>query len=304
MGQGGQAQEIVPANLTSVSCPQIGPMALTTPRFYGFSNLSVYNLSKDFVDFVIAPGHTGTIRYIVNRTVVSGTIEGARPNITIVANVTNGMLLSHTSYETVNQTIRPLYMSITKYQNGTVVKYRNSTFAQLMNGTIIIVKKYQNSTVVFNGLAPSQNGTIFIANGSMLTFPNGTKIAFTKNVSNFNILSILPLGKTTIMSYDGCSFNGTFCHRTPESAPHSIRASYTNYSHTGINITFQPWHEVLSLSNFTIVNATISTAANATPGTYLLQTIMSGEYCIGGPFAYLTIGTVPYSGNAPRIGII
>ena len=59
-------------------------------------------------------------------------------------------------------------------------------------------------------------------------------------------------------------------------------------------------YENLSINQSANVTLTITSTANATPGTYLLSTDMSGEACIG-PMTYFTIGNSQYIPKSPPV---
>ncbi len=284
LGQGGQAQEIVPASYTGAACPAGSPGFYSTVTYLKVVKaLSLYNISNQPAGFLIAPGDTGVISFKVS---ISKILFG-QPNVTLkvpILNVSNYISLAHVSHEIVNLTITEANSTVIKYKNGTVI----------FNGVY--------GTIIYNKSILSEvNKNVTIANGSTIIFPNGTKITFTKNIS-FDVLTV-PVGKTTIISYQGCTtvyLSGggkeIGCRGVPKSAPHNVSVGYTNYTHPGVNITLQPEHELLTANQSIIVNATVSVAPNATYGTYLLGIHTSKEYCEG-LFALLTIGYKPYDGT-------
>ncbi len=180
-------------------------------------------------------------------------------------NVSNRIFLSHISNGTVNQTVTPINATITRYGNG---------------------------TFIFNGIKQLPNNTVRLYDGSIILFSNGTKITLVEN-SIFSAPARFPLGKTTItLGYTVCynlppgaRFLGegliSECYGSPISNKLPSKISYTNYTYSGINITFLPKNELLSPNQSASVNATISVGANATVGTYLLHTYMSGACCEG-----------------------
>ncbi len=274
LGQGGQAQEIVPASYGGSSCPTALIGVYTFVKYLGTAGgIKTYNISNQPTGFLVQPGHTGVISFLVYR---QGLNLHNNTRNAPTANISNNIYLMHISREIVNQSITQI------------------------NALLI---KYQNNTVTYNGSIPHRNGNITVYNGSTITFPNGTELTLTKNTS-FTVKS-LPIGETKIALYRGCTAvhlqgpgggEEIGCHDVSKYAPHSVSIVFTNYTHTGINITLQPKYELLKQNQSTIVNATFSVAANATKGTYLLNAYMSGETC-DGLFALFTIGNTPYNGT-------
>ncbi len=273
--RGNQAQEIVPANVSTsgLLCPNwFNGQTVSGIVYANRTDARVFNLSKSFQDFVIAPGSSSYITYKIYTEVVGG------DNATATAiNVTNGFYLIHTSHRTVKENVTQFNVTLTKYANGTFV---GSDGTRLVSG---------------------QTSHFWIINGTSIIFPNKTKITLT-NDTYFIAPNDFPLGNTVIIGYKAC-YPGTCYAGGGLRPPEFLNISFDNYSHLGINISFSPKSELVYSNNIAYTNLTIAVAPTALPGTYLLSVFTTNEVCEG-PFAYLTIGTVPYSGNAPSIGII
>ncbi len=313
-GQGNQPQVIVPANFYVASCPPQYAAFYTKTNFLRVTkNISLYrynfsrgafelatsqgNLSEGTFDFVIAPDSTGKITYNVSRILLGGanlSAFGLKTANTLLttnpANISNHIYLSHMSHTLVNQTITQINATITKHENGTVVyEDLNHTFFGV---NLKLIKLQQGGSI------------INISGNSVITFPNDTKINATKNI--LIPVSSLPIGTTYILlGYIACYNNGDTCqgYGGIEKPANKINVTYVNLTHIGVNITLQPQYEILYANHSLILNATISVAANAMHGTYLLHTSIDGSQCPGGPFAIITIGNAPYLGVPPHVGV-
>ncbi len=277
LGRGGQAQEIVPANVpTSELCPLLFKgQVVSSVKYSSAANIGIYNLThnqtNNFQDFVIAPGHTGTITYKISAMIFEV------PNGTASLNVTNGFYLIHNSHRIVKENVTQFNISFTRYSNNTIIYFDGRKSVLDTESHIRIVK------------------------GTMVTFPNGTTLALA-NDTYVALPNGLQIGTTKLIAYKAC-YPGT-CYSGPgPRPPEFLNISFDNYSHLGINISFSPKSELVYSNNIAYTNLTIAVALTTLPGTYLLSVFTTNEVCEG-PFAYLTIGTVPYSGNAPSIGII
>ena len=282
--QSGNAYTITPANIpTSEPCPffQNG-QAVSTVEYFSANGIGVY--INTFQDFVLAPGSVGTITYKVNVMTVGMPNKSVIPqNVT----VTNNFLLSHSSHRVVKENVTQVNSTLTRYSNGTFV-------APGMGGVLA-------SGQLWSGvLSPGQISHIWGDKGTTIIFPNGTKITLA-NDTYFIVPNDFPIGVTTVIGYRAC-YPGV-CYGSSVRPPEFLNISFDNYSHPTINVSFRPSSESISAGKAAYINLTISATSNALPGTYLLSVFTTNEVCEG-PFAYLTIGTVPYSGNAPRIGII
>ena len=290
LGQGSQAQEIVPANVpTSKLCPLLFKgQVVSSVKYSSAANIGIYNLThnqtNNFQDFVIAPGRVGTITYKVNVMTVGMPNKSVIPqNVT----VTNNFLLSHSSHRVVKENVTQVNSTLTRYSNGTFV-------APGMGGVLA-------SGQLWSGvLSPGQISHIWGDKGTTIIFPNGTKITLA-NDTYFIVPNDFPIGVTTVIGYRAC-YPGV-CYGSSVRPPEFLNISFDNYSHPTINVSFRPSSESISAGKAAYINLTISATSNALPGTYLLSVFTTNEVCEG-PFAYLTIGTVPYSGNALSIGII
>ncbi len=246
--QGNQAQVIAPASYSGTACPQLYSAFYTEVSPTGVAgNIKVYNLSNNFMDYLIAPGDTGIIKYNISRVLLHGTNLSILREfnksidyslIANIVNVSNNVVLSHESYITVRENVTPKNITITEYQNGT---------------------------------------------------------PHTATIKAYEACYRLP--KSNIIMSAGQES----CYSSSQQPPEFLNYSYTNNTHAGISITYQPRYTPVQVNNSTTVEVIISVSPNVTHGTYLLYAQMTGEWCWSGPFAYLTIGDSPYSGKVPSI---
>ncbi len=273
--------EILPAASTAgTQCPpQSG--TFTIPLFSTSPGFMLYNVSG-MPDYVIPPGSGGSINYSV---ALAAPPAGSGPASQGPSQVRGGLLLSHTSRASVAQNISTVtWATITKFQNGTAayVNYSLSGSASSPQARIVVPANYSFTA----------------RNGSTIVFPGGSSTYI--NTTTVIRVSDLPQGTTSVEYYTTCYTRPdgvTVCTSNPApSAQGSINVSYTNYTHIGINYTFAPPTVQVPPNASVSMSANFIVAQSAPSGTYLLQTNMSGERCGYGPFAYLTVGTQPYSG--------
>ena len=270
LGQVGQAQEIVPVSIPLSSCPNLGlGNSYTNIKLEGLSNIKAYTNANEG-DIVIVPGSSGVITIKIFREVVSR--SNTTPNS--LPNATNHAILLHLSYETIKE-------NVTQY---------NVTFTRAPNNTVIYHDGLSNSvSVVRNG------SHVWINSGSTIIFPNNTKVTLT-NDTYFSIPDGFQPGTTTAIGYKACYLSVCYSRVGPRPSD-LINTSFENYSHPGINSSFNPITEQIQGNGVIYANLTISTSSSTKLGTYLLGIYVSGMPC-GYEYNYLTIGSVPYIKNA------
>ena len=255
----GSAVFSTPACLSGTVYADIEPIALT--------NISAYT-NKRYQNFVIAPGSSGLIKFLVIMKKIGMPNNTTNVNIT---NVTNHINLYHESYKAVEENVTQINVSLTRYSNGTVIS---------SEGTV---------------LAPGQTSHVWINKGTVILFPNGTKMTLANN-TYFAIPTGLPIGTTIVIGYKACYPGGCYSGGGPR-PPEFLNISFDNYSHPGLNLSFNRTYELVSSSKGVYVNLTITVMNYAQSGTYMLGLYAGSRLC-GYKNIYLTIGNSPYIKNA------
>ncbi len=269
-----------PSAPASTACPiMFSNRTYTHVSLMNYSGFGLYNVSAyPRQDFLLSPGSSGTLVFSVN---ISG--NGATEN------VTNNFIMYHQVTVSLHLNITESVLNITKYSNGTM-REGSSIF-------IVPAKSPTNSS--------ESNSTY---SGQVFNFPNGTRVEYPnatiETISGNTPItwSSLPTGTTKVFGYTECyNYTGSkVCMSSPGPAPGSSTINQTELVQTtpGLNVSITPANETVSKGSAAIMRLTIQASQDAAQGTYLLGIRASGEFCRGGPYYFVTVGSKPYSPSA------
>lgn len=269
-----------PSSSAETACPvMLSNRTYTHVSLMNYSGFGLYNVSAyPRQDFLLSPGGSGALVFSVN---ISGTGTSE--------NVTNHFVMYHQVTVSLPLNITESVINITKYSNGTI---EEGSF------TFIVPARYPANSSESNSTYSSQ--AFDFPEGTRIEYPNATIETISSNTAI--TWSSLPIGTTKVFGYTECyNYTGSkVCMSSPGPAPNSSTINQTELIQTtpGLNVSLTPANEMVSKGNAAIMRLTIQASQDAAQGTYLLGIRASGEFCRGGPYYFVTVGSKPYSPSA------